>query len=339
MRHLARTIAWLLLAFATADAARAGVWIEDTFDEVPGDLGNNSGTGPDWTHSTWRINRSEVTDADGSYFKLQWTGDYGNGGITSGPGTGTPNSLASGNVPVWNATGATFTWRTGLVAITQPAGGAASEFGHVFGVNHITQEDPDNEGIVYHNDRGSVAVEMRYDGDADGVDAVTGFVYVITSAKQDNDSSDLPDDGWQTVGRFTVAGYDGADWLTSNLFINNTGFEWLFDLDGPAAPAFAWSDLLTGAAATPIGFALAWDDYDTYGDTAGGTDPVKNPDGTSNEFGDGAKLIALGTGSGGGRGVAAYDLVRVEEGNALPEPATLTLLAIGAAAVASRRAL
>jgi hypothetical protein len=331
LRAICLALSMSLLIGALCVPAQATPLIEDTFDQT-GDkatIVDNDGVGPDWNASIWHGSMAET----GGAMRLSCTSELTNGGITSGKSSGTANDVASGNIPVLNATGATYTWRLGNVGVTTAADGG--EIAHVFGVNSRTQEDPDNDGILYHN-QGGIHIEMRFDDDSttetpSGTRSVAGRINVITTAKSDNSTADAADDGWMPVGSFTVSGYDGSGWLTAMMFLNEDGFQWEFDLDG-GDPAFTWSSTITGAAFDGDSFALTFADYNTYGDTAGGTNMLG-----PGEFTDGGKLTALVSGSSAGRGWVEYDLVRVEEGNTIPEPGAIALLAVGAVALLRRR--
>ncbi len=284
------------LMLATSTAAFAGTMIlEDSFT---GQGVKKGGYGDGFRHNgTWRMNLHEETAGSGA-LRLETRGDWGNGGVIS-------NDVAD----VWNATGATFTWRAGQAEFTKGDNGLVAEMA-------LLNDSMKNAGyaIEYHNKKGGVYVKLGYNADGSTV----GGIFVATDDPGSADSGTAK----TRVASFSVgSGFNNAtDWIETSLFINDQGFSVNLSED------ITWLDGVDGFNASGNAGTLMWDDFNSLGAGTFG----------NAEFGDGVRMAALGS-SGQTRGSHRYDYMSAQVGGSfasggggsIPEPASLALLAGG----------
>ncbi|MGC9454085.1 MAG: hypothetical protein ACP5HU_04400 [Phycisphaerae bacterium] len=229
-------IAVTCLFLIAVGSAAGDVLLYDTFDD--GDPATNTlGTGDSYYQDVWRGTLSE--DASETTQHYAATGDWGNGGL-----------ISHDVFPVWNETGATFTWEIGQIYATGDAADAR-DYGLELNVLKSTHTHPGKSNAYWNHGGGlSVIIEAER-GEADDDVTLTGRVNVYTDAKASQSMT-----GTLTAGRFGFDEYDGQSWTTVRSFVNEDGFVVQFGDD------VTWSDMVEGfeAAGWQNAWSMSWAD-------------------------------------------------------------------------------
>ncbi|MFP4353952.1 MAG: PEP-CTERM sorting domain-containing protein [Phycisphaerae bacterium] len=274
----------------------------------------NDGIGGDWiSNNNYNMALQEVTSAGLSEWTRKVNGSWGNGGI-----------LSNDTFDSWTAEGHTYSWVTGKVSTTD-----AAPYTHELWVTNSANDKTGNAN-VYWNDKGGLAVRLSYANQEDDSLAVTGTVYAFSDTSAGGNNTPQ---GQLTVASFSLDGYNGIDWLTTQMFVNQDGFE----LYTTAEATF--SDELAGAVVNANGMSMSWADINAA--LAAKAVDTGNDEGEINasvfgsvRMGD---LLSHQSSSNTG-GIGSTDLVTVETGNTvIPEPATLSVLGLGLVSLIRRR--
>jgi hypothetical protein len=302
-----------LLLLSTAGAARGVVLIDDDFND--GDVSTNTvspGIGGPYRHSIWRGIHSEDT-AGVSEYVVERTGQWGNGGLLAVSADNLAHAL-----PVWAADGVTGTVTMGKAGID--ASGAGIHGGISF--QHKSNVDPDDDFNTWNSQNGGLWLRLDVTpGDGGGLSA-GGRVIAASSGNPSADSTDVV-----TVATFEIADWDAQAFRAFQIYANDTG--WQAYVQGQVS----WKDALGGTPAPGNIFGQSWSYVNTNaGFTLGQVDAT-----VFDDAGDGSHF-GVGLFGADGDGILHYDSIRAETGNQLlPEPATLLLLALGAAGLSARR--
>ncbi len=309
-----------LVAALAATHARAAVLIDDAFDD--GDPKTNTlGVGGRYNGGLWNGSMTEA----GGILTFNLTGDWGNGGLVSYEDD-TPEW--DGRFDAWTPDGVTATAVLGGVTHTNVGEALNATFGIV---DERNKGDNQADALVpYHNREGGLWLRLAFNKTGPG-DADFAVYGAIVAAAADKDSDGTGAALVDNLATFALPDWDGQAFRTFQIFVNDTGWR-------AAAPggAVVWTDGFTGATSTDVAYGQTWA---TVNASAGFTndDPADDADWLDDTV-FGHAVANLGLDGARDDGTVDYDHWRVETGDMLaPEPATLSLLALGALALLRRR--
>lgn len=301
----------MMLSLALLPSVQAGILIDDQFDDGVRNT-NTLGVGGSYLHATWNASMSET----GGELVLQGTGNWGNGG------------LINNSTPLTPMTAEGVTLQTGYGEATVTSGFAKVHLG----VINSGMGDP-GKAVPWWNSGGGVYLALKYTrGTSDTDLTVTGELILASSASIGSNGTNFAQTR-RTIATFGVAGYDGQAFIDAFLYINEDGLKIGLDLPGdPPGFGVTFNSSLAGFTVNGNTAGASWADINA---NAG--------------FGLGSMTPAIFSNSratmlidmGETRGTVRSDYLLVQTGDVLPaeipEPATVSLLALGAAGLLGRR--
>jgi hypothetical protein len=312
---LTATTALITAAILVSAPAFGGILVQDEFDDGTVET-NTNGIGGPYNHETWSASESEVSTGGESYYQIDLSSNYGNGGLVTYE-DGDVGSGWDGHFNAWTADGVTSTVRAGQNQVTDD-----DVVRGIFGITDGTNDKDDQSDalVPYHNRQGAIWMRLAYQQNTSETDlTVSGSIIAAAADKESDGTSSAVFD---VLASFTVNDWDGQAWRTFQIYVNDQGWQAYAEGD------IEWTDEFSGSVIAGNTYGQTWT---TVNSSASFTtdDPGDESDHLDDTvFAD--ALANLGINGNEGRGHVRFDSWQVETGDALvPEPATLTILALG----------